>query len=719
LASITLDLDPNGLPIKINLRCDYAENDTAKSVIGSYFNKTKSCWTYPFDVPTYNEILEKFPGSESAQAEQVMRELMEQTNKILEIKSAEDATLKSKLSKFLYNYQRVAVKLMGEIDNPLLADDMGIGKTLESICTCEEVNEGTSYEDLRILVVCPNSLKWTWADEIETWKSRTGTYDPDKTVRVIDGTPKQKKKQWAHPGKYTIINYEALTTAGEVYFADVDKVEASLLKRNEKRVAAGLPPKKASKKIWEDERPDRVWDILIVDEGHRIKNRKSVYTEAIKSIKANKVIVVTGTPIMNRVDELWSILNRLYPTKYTSYWNFVDKYCEVTETRFGKKITGTKNLEQLKQELAPIMIRRTKEEIMEDLPDKSYQKILVEMTPVQKKLYYEMKNNLITYYMKPILDVDARTLTDHLRDNRMAEKMLIHFSTDPDSEKYVETCEEEKAELQQALRKSKEKHVVIDTRTVNLADYVDESSEKDDKEKMKDAEIAFLSQSLEKFRNKDERVAIIISSTPVYKNVVDSVGKLSATTLLAQTTRLRQIAISAGLIASDYKADAPKIDTFMDVLPDYLENNKKVVVMTQFAQALELVKPRLEAAGIKYVSLTGEVPIPERREIVKTFQNDTETKVFLCTIKAGGVGITLTRASTIFFLDRDWTPAMNEQAEDRLHRTGQKDNVLVVDLIAKNTVEAHVWQLLREKQDIFNQVIDTSTIIDILKLPTD
>lgn len=712
LASVTLDLDAKGYPVKINLFCDFSENDTAKSIIGHYFSKTKSCWTYPFSLFTYKEIVRNYPDSVSIDMASIVEKVELDNKKILELKNQEDSSLSTKMSSFLYNYQRVAVKLMLEIENPLLADDMGIGKTLESICTCEEINDGTSYDDLKVLVVCPNSLKWTWSDEIENWKSKVNQYDPERTIKVIDGTPKQKDKQWASPGKYTIINYEGLTSAGKVYYEDLERIESSRNKRNEKRVANGLPPKKSSKKIWEDDTPDKVWDVLIVDEGHRIKNRKSMYTEAIKSIKAKKVIVVTGTPIMNRVDELWSILNRLYPTKYTSYWNFVDKYCEVAETKFGKKITGAKNLDALQEELAPIMIRRTKEEIMEDLPDKSYQKIMVEMSSVQKKLYHEMRTNLVAHYMKSIISLDTDTLLSSLKEDRLSEKVILNFSTIENGEHYIGDNIEKMNDLLGELDKTREEYILIDVRSVDLSEYVEDNSEED---YLKKAEYKYLEAMFQKFKNMDERIAIVISSHNIFKNAMDSVGNLSASTLLAQTTRLRQIAISAGLIASDYKADAPKIDTLMDILPEYLDNNKKGVVMSQFSQALKLLTPKLDAAGIKYVVLTGEVPIPERQKLVKQFQTDDSIKLFLCTIKAGGVGITLTRASTIFFLDRDWTPAMNEQAEDRLHRTGQKDNVLVVDLIAKDTVEAHVWQLLRKKQDIFDQVIDIRQIIDVLK----
>lgn len=703
MARVTLDLDNSGKPIKINLYCDITENSLAKSIPGYYFSKLKSAWTYPFSLSTFEEIQMKFPESADEKTLAMVQKIYEANKAIEDIKKMDDVELKSVLSQFLMNYQRIAVKLMKEIPNPLLADDMGVGKTLESICLCEEINEGASCDDLAILVVCPNTLKWTWAEEIEHWKRMAGTW-ADGCVQVIDGTPKKKEKLWQKPGKYTIINYEALPTAPQVYFTDVADLERRIEKRNAKRMAAGLPPKPKGKRIWEEDVPDRTWDVLIIDEAHRIKNRKSMYTQAVGAIRAKKIIAVTGTPFMNQVDELWSILHRLDPVKYSSYWTFVDKFCEVVETPFGKKITGAKSMDALKKELAPIMIRRMKEEIIADLPDKSYQRILVEMTPVQKKLYNEMKNNLVACYMKPIMNVQPDDIVEQIRQKRLAEKNVIHFSPEDnvlDAKLFIEQ-----------LKKLGEPFMEYDIADYDIAKYAP-SNEEDPKGKK--AVYNCVVGMLEDFRDRSERVAIVTAPTEPFKTAMENVGNLSASTLLAQTTRLRQIAISAGLLMNDKNADAPKLDTLCDILPEYLVDGKKAVIMSQFAAALDMLKPRLDAMGLKYVEITGAIPIPERQAIVNQFQNDDSIKLFLGTIRAAGVGITLTRASTIFFLDREWNPAINDQAEDRLHRTGQKNNVLVVDLIAKNTVESYVWKLLRKKQDLFDEVINVREVIEALK----
>jgi hypothetical protein len=129
-----------------------------------------------------------------------------------------------------------------------------------------------------------------------------------------------------------------------------------------------------------------------------------------------------------------------------------------------------------------------------------------------------------------------------------------------------------------------------------------------------------------------------------------------------------------------------------------LEDNpdEQIVVFSQFKQIIHLLEKRLVKSGISHVLLTGDTPQEERGNIVERFQKG-EAKVFAGTIAAGGVGITLTASSTIVFLDRSWSPALNQQSEDRLHRIGQKEAVQVIDIMARDTVDLGRKQRLEQK----------------------
>ncbi len=144
----------------------------------------------------------------------------------------------------------------------------------------------------------------------------------------------------------------------------------------------------------------------------------------------------------------------------------------------------------------------------------------------------------------------------------------------------------------------------------------------------------------------------------------------------------------------------------LDVLMDRLEENpdEQIVVFSQFKSVIKLLSQRLERAGIPYGSYTGDTSQLDRARIVKAFQNN-ELRVFAGTVAAGGVGITLTSASTVIFLDRSWSPALNAQAEDRLHRIGQQEAVQVIDIMAKGTVDLARREMLNQKMEWLRAIL--------------
>jgi len=511
------------------------------------WNKKKGVWEFPFTIESYEFLISKlayFSVDISAKLNKEYKREKAEILKLKIIKESSDMKLDSKLSNKLYNFQRVGVGFLLLSSRALLADEMGTGKTLQALCLCEEVKAE------KILIVCPNSLKWTWANEIEKWlKSKDHEVYQTKVLNLNK--------------RFSIINYEAVWREKN---ENIFKVE---------------------------------WDVLILDEAHRIKNRKTRQTKAIKKIKANRVLELTGTPVLNRPDELWSLLNQLYPKKYTSYWRFFEQYVDYWMNDFGgstpmpiKVIRGPKNLHQLKRELEPIMIRREKKDILLDLPDKTYQNIFVELDKKQRKIYEEMKEDFIV----------------KLKENK----------------------------------------------------------------------------------------------------------EIKAPTIIAQIVRLKQIAVHTSLVLPEYDKTLPGIK--LEVLFELIESlNKKVVIFSQFAKAINIIENKLIKKGLKFAKITGEVNPKQRAEEINKFQTDDNCKIFIGTIQAGGQGITLTAADTVIFLDKLWTPAYNEQAEDRLHRIGQKKNVTVVNLIAKNTIEDTIERILENKKMTINEILgNRKTIIKIL-----
>lgn len=173
-------------------------------------------------------------------------------------------------------------------------------------------------------------------------------------------------------------------------------------------------------------------------------------------------------------------------------------------------------------------------------------------------------------------------------------------------------------------------------------------------------------------------------------------------------SELRRIAsvpesLSDGMIAS------PKLEQLMDAVGDAVENGHKVVVFFNFIAGLELAGERLEQMGIDFCTMTGSTR--DRRSIVERFQNDRGCRVMLMTLKTGGVGLNLTAADTVFIFEPWWNKAAEEQAINRLHRFGQKANVLSYSLITKSTIEEKIQLLQQQKADLFEGLVsaDTST----------
>ncbi len=171
-------------------------------------------------------------------------------------------------------------------------------------------------------------------------------------------------------------------------------------------------------------------------------------------------------------------------------------------------------------------------------------------------------------------------------------------------------------------------------------------------------------------------------------------------------SELRRIAsvpesLSDGMIAS------PKLEQLMEAVEDAVENGHKVVVFFNFIAGLELAGERLEQSGIDYCSMTGSTR--DRRSIVERFQNDPGCRVMLMTLKTGGVGLNLTAADTVFIFEPWWNKAAEEQAINRLHRFGQKANVLSYSLITRATIEEKIQLLQQQKADLFEGLISADS----------
>jgi SNF2 family DNA or RNA helicase len=245
-----------------------------------------------------------------------------------------------------YEHQATGVRRGNKMASFILADEMGLGKSLTAatIAACDfQLGHAA-----RILVICPSFLKWNWAEELDTMTHFTYT--------IYHGTPKVRAQ----------IRDEF---AADILIANYEQIVNDFTELN----AMG-------------------WDIVIVDEAHFIKGQKSKRSKAVRALKRQRMFLLTGSPMLNRPDELWALLNACDPSRFARYYPFVTRYCVMGGWK-SKQIVGAKNKGELREILAEYMIRRLKKDCL-DLPDKQIIPIIVELHPAQRVIYDKMDAEL-------------------------------------------------------------------------------------------------------------------------------------------------------------------------------------------------------------------------------------------------------------------------------------------------------------------------------------
>ena len=389
----------------------------------------------------------------------------------------------------------------------ILADEMGLGKTLQTITFL------LSEKGRKSVIVTPTSLIYNWKSEFEK-------FAPNLNIKIIHGNKEERIFTKEYIKEYDVL----LTTYGTL--------------RNDYN-------------LYEDIN----FDYCIIDEAQNIKNSLSQSSEVVKKLNAKVKFALTGTPIENNLMELWSLFDYIMPGYLYSKKKFQDKF-----------IKNEKGIIELKKYIKPFILRRLKNDVMSELPDKIEKRYVVEMTKEQKKVY--------------------KTYIDDIK-NKMKEKDLT-------------------------------------------------------KDKI---------------------------------------------TIFSYLTKLRQLALDPGILVDGYIGGSGKIDVTVDLINEFINNNHKILLFSQFTSVLDSIKTIFDAEGIEYFYLDGSTKASERVSLVNEFNNSNKVKVFLISLKAGGTGLNLTSADVVIHFDPWWNPAIEDQATDRAHRFGQKNVVEVIKLISKGSIK--------------------------------
>ncbi len=425
----------------------------------------------------------------------------------------------------------------------ILADDMGLGKTIQLLALIE-IFRAANKKIKPHLLVAPKSL-------IFNWKNEVAKFTPE--LKILDFSSAKR-----HLNNDDFGDYDLVLTTYQTLRADIEQLK------------------------------DFEFDSFILDEAHYIKNPKSQAAMACRLIKARSKFALTGTPVENSLSDIFSILSIVNPGLISQ-----------TQAQSWTKETDPDSLSALGKALKPFILRRTKDQVLKDLPKKTEQILFCELSVAERKKYDELK----AYYWGQL-------------NSKVQTKGL----------------EKSKIEVLEAL------------------------------------------------------------------------------------LRLRQASCHQGLLDSKLKSEpSAKFQLLLEQIEAVIQDGHKVLVFSQFTSLLALLKPHLEEQNLRYQYLDGQTNDREKR--VQDFQNDPELKIFLLSLKAGGVGLNLTAADYVFILDPWWNPAAESQAIDRAHRIGQKRKVFSYKIIAKDTVEEKILELQARKKDLAKSVIsDEKSVLKKLTL---
>lgn len=473
-------------------------------------------------------------------------QLRELGNKLRDFKIIEKVILPASFHNTLRPYQEEGVSWLQFLRihnlNGILADDMGLGKTIQALAHIIVEKESGRMKS-PVLVVAPTSL-------MANWKSEAARFAPLLKVLILQGN--ERKNDFGRIGDHDLI----LTTY-------------PLLSRDKDVLLA------------------HGYHLLILDEAQVIKNPNTMAHRIVQQLQANHRLCLTGTPMENHLGELWSLFHFLMP-------GFLGDNKKFTQT-FRKPIEKRQDQDRqhiLTRRVRPFVLRRTKEEVVSELPEKTEIIQHIDLLPTQRDLYESV---------------------------RLAMHSKIQAEIEERGFKYSQIV------ILDALLKMRQ--VCCDPRLLKI-----ESA----------------------------------------KNVRESA----------------------------------KLQFLIDTLPEMIEENRKILLFSQFTSMLALIEQELKKLKIPYVLLTGQTK--DRQTPINDFQSG-KVPLFLISLKAGGTGLNLTAADTVIHYDPWWNPAVENQATDRAYRIGQDKPVFVYKLVTVGTVEEKILDMQHYKAALFAGVFDGHT----------
>ncbi|KAL8703397.1 MAG: hypothetical protein Q9201_003426 [Fulgogasparrea decipioides] len=528
-------------------------------------------------------------------------------SQMLDVRKVEPFKVPVAIKAELRSYQQEGVNWLAFLNryhlHGILCDDMGLGKTLQTLCIvasdhhmrAEEFARTQNPESRRLpsLIVCPPTLSGHWQQEI-------ATYAPFLTCLGFVGPASDRVRLRDQLGKTDIV-----ITSYEVCRNDIDV----------------LAPFN--------------WNYCVLDEGHLIKNPRAKTTLAVKRLASNHRLILSGTPIQNNVLELWSLFDFLMPGFLGAEKVFLDRFARpIAASRFSKSSfkeqeAGALAIEALHKQVLPFLLRRLKEEVLDDLPPKILQNYYCDLSDLQKRLFEEFAKK------------ERKALTEAAGNDDKEAKQHIFQAL-----QYMrKLCNSPSLVVKEGHKQYESIQSLLAKQHSNLKD---------------------------------------IAHAP-------------------KLTALRDLLVDCGIGVSP-SSGAGEIGAE----PNYVSQHR-ALIFCQMKEMLDIVQNeviRKLLPSVQYLRLDGSVEASKRQHIVNQFNTDPSYDCLLLTTSVGGLGLNLTGADTVIFVEHDWNPQKDLQAMDRAHRIGQKKVVNVYRLITRGTLEEKILNLQRFKIDVASTVVN-------------
>lgn len=347
-------------------------------------------YSFPLDYFVINELIENIGKITADEKVKIWYKKEYRKHKKAKFIQDENFDTYDQGNKELKKYQHQGIDFFYNTKNCILGFNPGLGKTLCAINCIKKIN------CKKVLIVCPSYLKYNWGDEIEKWSKLNYT--------VINGTPREREAGFndfiINNKTCLIINYEQIR-----FKITKDEMTGKHMKKETKIHDVIL---------------NTNWDLLIMDEMHRVKGRNSQCSNGMLKIKAKTKLGLTGTVISKCESEIFMLLKILSPRRYTSYWTFVNYYFNVVDGFYAKEITGIKNKKEYNKLLNRYVLRKKKEDVI-DLPEKIIKIIKIQLEGMQLKDYNKAKKN----FLKPDDDVIESEVERFIRLNQIVQNPHI------------------------------------------------------------------------------------------------------------------------------------------------------------------------------------------------------------------------------------------------------------------------------------------------------